>query len=369
MFGSKKISYLGIDLGTSSIKVVELSNYSGRPRLSTYGFTEKNTAEIGNDNLLNDVSGTATILKEILKKSKTSTNKAIAALPTFSVFTSIITLPYLNKKELASAISWEAKKIIPLPLEEVILDWKIIEEFDSVPSVIKDNGNLSQESRPLKKIFSKTQKNIRILLTGASKNLIKKYVEIFSKAGVELLSLETESFALVRSLIGTDKSVVMVVDLGASTSSILVVKKGIPMIARSIELGGQSLTKSISSAINVSLDRAEQFKQDLSLDAETAENVLPKNIEQGFAPILNEIKYTMNLYNDANEAKIEKIILTGGGALLGHLSGYLADSFNINVYIGDPFAQVVYPTDLKPALDRIGPRFSVAVGLAMRDIE
>lgn len=372
MFGSNKYSYLGVDIGSSSIKVVELLNFKGRPRLSTYGFTEKSPAHISETGLISDPNEAAAILKDILKKSKASSTKAIAALPNFSVFTSILTLPALNKKDLAAAISWEAKKIIPLPLEEIILDWKIIEEFETGGETAEGaplDKSVTQEAAPFKKIFSKPKKNVRILLTGASKNLIKKYVEIFQKAGLSLLSLETESFALIRSLVGADQSTVMIVDIGASTSSLTVVAGGVPLLSRSLELGGQSITKAISSALNVNLERAEQFKQDLSLDMETSENSLPQTVERSFSPILNEIKYTIGLYNDNNPKKIEKLILTGGTALIGHLPGYLSSAFNINCLIGDPFARIIFPTDLKPVLDRVGSRFAVAAGLAMREIE
>jgi len=373
MFGqNKKFSYLGIDIGSSSIKVVELLNFKGRPRLATYGFTEKSPARISETGLISDSDESAAILRDILKKSKASSVKAVAALPNFSVFTSILTLPALNKKDLAAAISWEAKKIIPLPLEEIILDWKILEELQSGDSSAEQSAIISsvaQEASPFKKIFSKPQKNVRVLLTGASKNLIKKYVEIFQKAGLSLLSLETESFALIRSLVGSDKSTVMVIDMGAATSSLTVVASGVPLLTRSLELGGQSITKAISTALNVNLDRAEQFKQDLSLDSETSENSLPQTVERSFAPILNEIRYTINLYNENHPGKIEKIILTGGTAQLGHLTNYLANIFNLNCVIGDPFARVIFPTDLKPVLDRVGSRFAVAVGLAMREIE
>lgn len=372
MFGSNKYSYLGVDIGSSSIKVAELLNFKGRPRLSTYGFTEKNPANITDTGLISDTAEAAAILKDILKKAKTTSTKAVAALPNFSVFTSVLTLPALNKKDLAAAISWEAKKIIPMPLEEIILDWKVIEEFETVEAGNADtriDKSVMQEASPFKKIFSKPKKNVRILLTGASKNLIKKYVDIFQRSGLSLLSLETESFALIRSLVGTDKSTVMIVDMGASTSSLTVVSGGVPLLTRSLELGGQSITKAISSALNVNLDRAEQFKQDLAMDMETSENSLPSTVERSFSPILNEIKYTINTYNENNPKKIEKIILTGGTALIGHLTGYLSNTFNINCYVGDPFARIIFPTDLKPVLDRVGARFAVSVGLAMREIE
>ena len=374
MFGNKN-SYLGVDLGSASIKVVELANFKGRPRLMTYGFTEKSPGDIAAGGLITDVEEAAALLKEICAKSKTLSKKAITALPNFAVFSSILTLPAMNKKELASAISWEAKKIIPLPLEEIVLDWKIIEEGDGLaaPAVPVANGEkpaeVAVENLELKKIFAKPHKNMRILLTGASKNLIRKYIDIFNKAGLSLLSLETESFALIRSLIGNDKSVIMLIDIGASTSSIIMVDRGVPALTRSIEMGGLTLTKAVSASLNVNLERAEQFKQDLTLDGETAENSLPQTVEKSLGPILNEIKYTLNLYQETNGKKVEKIILTGGGSLLGHLTGYLSRTLNLNTYIGDPWARTIYPTDLKPILDRLGSRFAVAVGLAMREIE
>ncbi|MDO8668694.1 MAG: pilus assembly protein PilM [Candidatus Buchananbacteria bacterium] len=368
---SSKSSYLGIDIGTSSIKVIELSNFKGRPRLVTYGFIEKKPAEIRN--LVDDTAGTAAIINEICAKAKTSSKKVIAALPNFSVFTSILNLPNLPKKELASAISWEAKKIIPMPLEDIILDWKIIEEIEeSDGSKISDFSQSygeNQANKPMSKIFSKPQKNLRILLTGASKSLVRKYVDIFNVAGLTLLSLETENFALIRSLVGNDKSTIMLVDFGASTSSIAMVEKGIPVLSRSLEMGGTVMTRAISNSLNVNFDRAEQFKQDLSLGSETADNSLPQTVEKAFSPILNEIKYTLNSYQEQNKKKVEKIILTGGSSLLGNLPGYISKVLNINTYIGDPWARIIFPTELKPILDRLGAKFAIAVGLSMRDIE
>lgn len=357
-------TYIGVDIGTSSIKVVELANYKGRPRLVTYGFTEKNVADSGGTPSADDL---ALAINEICAKSHITGKKAITALPSFSVFTSILNLPYLSKKELSSAVTWEAKKIIPMPLEDIILDWKVIAEIEAAAEG-EAQAVSPQAAMPFRRILSKPKKNIRVLLTGASKSLVKKYISIFEKAGITLLSLETESFALIRSLTGNDPATVAIIDMGATTSSITVVDRGIPVLTRSLEVGGLMMTRAIATSLNVNLERAEQFKQDLTLDMETAENSLPQTVEKSFASILNEIRYTINLYQDQNKKQITKIILTGGSSLLGHLPGYLESQLNITTHVGDPWARVMYPTDLKPVLDRLGARFAVAIGLAMRNI-
>ncbi len=370
LFSSDK-SFLGIDIGTSSVKVVELENFKGRPKLVTYGFTEKDPTRWNGDGRLGEVKETAEVIESVCRKSRISSRKAIAAISNFSVFTSVITLPEMPKKELASAITWEAKKIIPMPLEELILDWKVVGELPINKERPEEfqASEISQQVNSLKKIFSKPKKNLKILLTGSSKVLVQKYIGIFKESGLDLLSLETENFALIRSLVGNDKSIVMVVDLGASTSSVSVVEKGIPLMNRSIKAGGFMVSRSISENLNVNMERAEQFKQDLALGKEGAESSLPKVVEKSLETTINEIKYTLNLYQQQSGKKVEKIILTGGASLLGNLSGYLSKRFDLNVHLGDPWARVVYPTELKPILDRLGARFAVAIGLAMRNIE
>ena len=122
-------SYLGIDFDANSIKVVELKNEGGRPRLVTYGFIDKEIEKIKSSQ--NDSSiATAQLVKQVCRQAKVSTNKVITALPAYSVFSSILNLPAMSRKDLASAVKWEAKKVIPLPIDEMILDWKLLEDFD-----------------------------------------------------------------------------------------------------------------------------------------------------------------------------------------------------------------------------------------------
>ncbi len=336
-------SYLGIDIGTASIKIVELKKGVGGVRLLTYGFTE-NLGEIERKDWQNDAKYTAKVINEICKKAKTVSRSAVAALPTFSVFSSIINLANVDQKDFASAVHWEAKKVIPLPLEEMVLDWKKIE------------GE------------GKGDKNMKILLTGAPKTLVKKYINIFKEAQISLLSLETETFSLIRALLGNDKSTVMMVEVGMSTTDISIVSKGIPVLSRSIDVGGLAITRAISNNLGVGSERAEQFKYDLGIGpSDSSEDIVPKAITETISPIINEIKYILNLFESKNNEKVEKIVLSGGSSLLPNFVNYLSKILNMNVIIGDPWTRISYPVDLGPVLAEIGPKLSVAIGLAMRE--
>lgn len=348
-------SYLGIDIGATSIKVAELKRVNGQPRLINYGFSDE-MVDFSSQRTPLDVNKVATLIREICDRAGIKTVNAIAAMPSFSVFSSVLSLSNINKKDIDSAIMWEAKKVVPLDLDEMVLDWKIIEE-NKLTGTEKDSNK------------EQNKQHIKVLLTGAPKSLVNKYIEIFQGAKLNLLSLETEMFSLIRSLVGVDPSIVAVVDLGAVNTDIAIVENTLPMFSRSLDTGGIMITKAISESLQVGFRRAEQFKFDLNMSANTSGQELPKIVTETFSPIINEIKYSLNLYQQENDKKIDKVILAGGGANLAHSSDYLSKILNLNVIIGDPWARVVYPLDLKPVLDEIGSRMAIAVGLALREVD
>lgn len=379
LFGPKKKNVLGIDIGAGGIKIVELASEKGRPQLHTYAFTERQIAS-AESNLLEDHKVTAELIKRMLKQARTTTLRAVAGLPIASVFSSIISVPGTSSpKELKEAIEWQAKKFIPLPLTEMVLDWKLLgEEKKTVPS---SRGLLA--AKVTKPIFAKPEKGgppelgkktLRVLLTGAAKALVTTYAECTKAAGLELLTLETEAFALIRSLIGKDPSSVMLIDFGTLRTSIVVVERGVPVLTRTISLGGVTITRTIARTLGISLDQAEQMKRDseklgaLGAPGEGMPALFAKMLE----PLATEIRYSLNLYKTQQgegARPVEKVILTGGSAHLPYLAEYISKFININTYVGDPWARVATHEDLRTILDEVGPRFAVAVGLAMRDFE
>lgn len=400
---SQANSYLGVDIGTASIKIVELENYRGQAKLKSFGYADLNTSILStatekSNQLIADY------IQNIVKKSRMESNQAIAALPTFSVFTSIISLPPMPKKDLGEAIKWEAKKFIPLPIEDMILDWKILNKNDvqveetsnlsaNISKFFKGKKDQPAEVKPeevVKKVADSTEtgasananevadfmsgekstmgaKNYRILLTAAPKNLVARYLDIFKRTNLHLLSLETEAFALSRALIGNDITSVMIVDIGSNNTDICVIEGGVPILNRGIDAGGSVITKAIMNSMNVNLDRAEQFKRDFGLMT-GANRSVPNTIQNALNPMINEIKYVFDLYQRQGNAKIEKIVLAGGSAFLPNLPSYLSQLLNLPVIIGDPWDRIVYPLDLRPVLQEIGPRMAASIGLAMRDI-
>jgi len=133
---------------------------------------------------------------------------------------------------------------------------------------------------------------------------------------------------------------------------------------------GWAITKALSHSLNIGLERAEQFKYDMGISSiDSPDNAIPKTIIESISPIVNEIKYALNLYQSKSDKKVDKVILSGGSALLINLPSYLSKILDLNVVAGNPWSKISYPVDLKPLLDEIAPRLAIAIGLALREAE
>lgn len=338
--------FLGIDIGDSSLKMVELRKKNKKIFLSNYAFSE-NVSGV-NFTKIDDINYLAQAILKVKAEAGIKAKRVTASLPTFSVFSSIINLPPTDKKNMDAAVSEEAKKVIPLPVEEMILDWKL------VPGISPDDS----------------KDGVRVFLTGSPKKLVRRYIEIFRLAKLELASLETETFSLVRALMGNDPSTVMIVEIGANSTDLSIVHESIPVLNRSLEICGGTVTTALSDKLGLSFSQAEQFKVDLGASlSDNAKEELPQLIIKTLAPVIHEIEYMREFYqNNSGAQKIEKIILSGGGALLMNLADYLSHHLNLQVIIGNPFGRIDYPKEMEPIIAEVGPKLAVAAGLALREI-
>lgn len=357
------LSFIGIDLGQSGVKLVELMNEKGRARLVTYGYADFPAGGTPTP-LIEDSERAISLIKKLVSTARCTTKKVISALPSASVFSSIISVPSSTDKELKEAIQWQAKKLIPMPLEDIMLDSKVIDTTAAQATAASPSGAPTEG-----------KKNVaRVLITGAPKTLVNRYVEIMKGAGLELISLETESLAQIRSLIGKDRSSIMLIDIGSQRTNICVVEKGVPFLTRSIATGGISITQTIAKTLGLPFEQAESMKRDIrTMQTFAPTGDISPILSTLLKPIIDEIRYSFNLYQGQAEGgqqkRIDKIILTGGSALLPRLPEFLTQLMNVNAYLGDPWARVVYPQDLRPVLEEIGSRFTISLGCAMRDIE
>jgi type IV pilus assembly protein PilM len=335
MFFSKKKSILGVDIGTSNIKIAQIT-HDTKPILDTYGIV--NTSfQLGGKNDAVAIEQTAKLLKALTEKSGVTTKKCVISFPNSAVFTSVIQLPKMNESEMASAVEFEAKKYVPLSLSEVDLSWVSVEDKTSAAGQQK------------------------ILLTALPKQITQNYRQVFSLAGLELLAGEIEALALIRSLIGSVPTSCVIIDIGSKSTGLNIIEKGFLRLSRNLNIGGDTITNKISQALNVSYFRAEQFKKDFGVSGAT---FIPDTIKPVLTLIKNEVKQLLNIYQSQN-GNVEKIILVGGGSNLPGIVGFFED-IGLQVELGNPLSAVAYSKSLEKVLTRYSLSLPISLGLALR---
>jgi type IV pilus assembly protein PilM len=345
MLFAKQKSQLGIDIGTSNIKLVELKALDSNFVLSTYGIASV-AYNLSVKESTTAIEQTAAVIRELVRRSGVSTNKAVASLPNNVVFTSVIELPKIPENELKKAIEFEAKKYVPLPLEEVALSWSILNEHPS-----KASGGIATADDKQK-----------VLLTAVPSIVIDNYVRMFKLAGIEPQALEIEVLALIRSVIGDETTAILLIDIGAKSTSINVVDNGYLRFSKSLTLGGDTITQSLAQSLSVNFARAEQFKKDFGMTAAGAQ--IPQVIRPVLDMIKNEATQLINLF-ESRGGRMTKLIFSGAGSRMPGLGEYFS-SLGKPISLAEPWSKVSYPADLKPVVNPLGINLAVAIGLAMR---
>ncbi len=362
LFKSK--SKLGIDIGTSSIKIVELSKRGGRFVLDNYGFFElKGTSGDGADQSILKLPDEEIIwgIKEVIKNSKMRSRDVVASIPSFSTFATVIELPYLSEDDIAKAIPFEARKYIPIPLNEVILDWSII-------GIAGQSGPPAGQALPASKAPAGAKgTNVEVFLAAVPKDETARYQRIFKSAGLNLVALELENSALIRGLLGNDPAPTALVNIGGRSTSIVIVDKGYERVSHNYEIGGFEITKSIARTLNVSLEKAEDLKRRLGL-VESNENIIKEAMVSLVDMMIFETKKTITGYEESKNQKVSRVIVIGGVVNMPNFPQYVAQRLERDVLVGNVFARVVYPQELAPILQELSNNFSIAAGLAMREI-
>jgi len=347
MFFPKRM--LGIDVGTSSIKVVEISGRGGGKTLENYAEVKSDflykeaplKAEKGDHSSSNNF--TAKIIRGILNEARIKTKAAIFSIPDFSTFCTSFDLPPMTEKEVPNAIRYNASQYITLPMAEVTLDWRVML-----------NG-LGKNS------------SWKVLLVAVPNQVIQDYKVMAKMAGLELYAMEAEALGITRVFLKNSKKTVCLVDVGLQSSTINIVDKGFLKKSYSFNFDSGQMARVIASLIGVDIPQAEEIKNRQGLIHPRQDVV--KALYASINPLLVEMKTMFAEFLQSEQKQIEEIYLTGGTANLPGLKEYFAESLKKNVYVPNCFSDFLYPPILEESLREMSPSFSAAAGVALWGLE
>jgi len=348
-FTKKEKSVLGVDIGSSSLKVVQLRKDHGKAILETYGelaLGPYGGRDIGQATNLS-AEQIAETLKDLLREAKVTTTSCGVSIPYSRSLLTLVDLPYREDlKEQKTIIELEARKYIPIPVSEVQLDWFIVPETDPSQSAA-------------------VRGKVEVLVVAVHNDELSLLQGVMTAAGLSASFYEIEIFSTIRAVVDEPVKPFMVLDVGATSTKVYVVERGVVALSHAINAGSQDITRAISVSGNVSIAQAETLKKEQGIGGESALG----SPELVFSRIFSEARRVLIQYETEHKKSVTSIILTGGGGVTKELGTYAKNIFSIDVRVADPFAKTEAPAFMRTILEEVGPEFAVAVGLALRKLD
>ncbi|HEY4477141.1 MAG TPA: type IV pilus assembly protein PilM [Candidatus Paceibacterota bacterium] len=350
-FFDKDRSVLGIDIGTSSLKIVQARKESERAVLETYG--ELSTSaygnkEMGRASLLVDEK-VSEMIADLKKEAGATATRGVVSIPLRYSFITVIEMPELSDKELADAIPYEARRYIPIALSDVLLDWWRIP--------LGENENEEKKA------------TISILLVAVQREVVEKYRHILENAKIEQAGFEVEVFSAARLTGPRLHQAHLFIDIGALSTKISIAESGIIRAVHHVDRASQQLSLALSQSLGVDFNRAEQMKKELGV----IQRPEAAGIRHTIAPLLNSIfdeadRLRVN-YRRKSGMTVDKVFLLGGGSLMPGILDYAIEKLGIEVILSNPFNQFEYPIFLQTKLKDIAPVFTTAANLTLRALQ
>ncbi|MDP9249368.1 MAG: type IV pilus assembly protein PilM [bacterium] len=354
-------SAIGVDIGTSAIKVVQIKKKNGKAMLETYGaiaLGPYGNVEAGRVSSL-PVEQSALALKEVLSQSGISGSDLALAIPIQSSLIFNLELPaQVSEDEIASIVPTEARKYIPVPIDEVSIDYFILPKKEA-----------SFEELSISTTTGPAKEKLSVLVVATQNDAVSKYRSIVSQCGLAASFFEIEIFSSIRANFEHELSPVLLADFGASRTKLTLVEFGMVKSHHSVERGSADITNSISKSLSIPFADAEKMKKDFGLFGNPEEKSLADIIKVHIDYIFSETNNVLLGYEKKYGRTVSKIIFTGGGALLKGLPEVASENFRAEIQIGHPFSKVGAPQFLDKVLESMGPEFAVALGLALRKLQ
>ena len=348
MAWGKKKNVIGLDIGSSSIKVVELREAKDGFKLQHLGISPLPPEAIVDGALMDSVTIIDTIRDLVTSTSKT--RDVVTSVSGHSVIVKKITLPFMTETELEESIQWEAERHIPFDINDVNIDFQILGYGSENPDLME------------------------VILVAAKKDIINDYVSVIMEAGLNPVVMDIEAFAL-ENMLGINyeiekDDIVAIANLGATVTNINILKDNLSAFTRDIFKGGNQITEEIQRQLHVDYEEAEKIKvgqKGEGASQSVVENVLRSASESLAVEIGNSLDF---FQSSTTSQKISKLYVSGGGSKIKDFDIILQQQIGIPVEIANPFKRIEYnEKNFDPEyLREIGPVMAVGVGLASRKV-
>jgi type IV pilus assembly protein PilM len=344
----KKKDLVGIDIGSNSVKLVQLKEVRGGYQLVSLGMAPL-PADAIVDSAVMDSSAVIDVIRDLVATHKVKVKNVATSVSGHSVIIRKIQLAVMTEEEMESSIQWEAEQYIPFEISEVNLDFQILGPDPNDPS------------------------QMNVTLVAAKKDFVNDYVALFKECGLNPMVMDVDCFAVANvyeANYGADDELVALIDLGASSINVNILKGGMSVFTRDIQMGGNSFNDELQKRLGLNSEDAEKVKLGGDLPG-VSQSTVATIIEDATEALTTDIQRSLDFFSASSaDDRPKKIYITGGVSKIDAVRSSLAQRLGMTVELLDPWRKISYSKkDFDPDyLQDVGPLFTVAVGLAMRRV-
>jgi type IV pilus assembly protein PilM len=335
-------SFFALDIGSTAIRLVELRGGGTPKALIKYAYVPLEGGVALSDSKA-DQQKLAQIVSQLVNQAHVTTNSVAVGIPSSRVFTTVADVDRMSPGELAKAIPFQADALVPTPLAESKIDWSLLGDSP----------------------VDKTKQEI--LLTSVPNKFVEARLDMLESIGLDVIAFEPDNLAMARALAVPDAGTQLILDTGHRATDLVILQAGAPRLTRSIPTGLEAIVRAAAQGLNVDQKQAEQFVFKFGLSQDKLEGQVYQAISGTVDMLTGEVEKSIKFFQKRyTQAKVERIVVTGGASVIPEFPLYLANRFGINVEIGNAWRNVTYSQDRQNELLAISNQFSVAVGLAER---
>lgn len=340
---------IGLDIGTSSVKVVQLRREKEKIILDTYGEIELGpyggqvpgqAVHLGEEKLLEAV-------QDVLRETKITARDAVVSIDSSAAYVSLVKVPKVDDAELKTMMPFEARKYIPIPLTEVQMDWW------HIPTTINIGAN---------------ERMMNVVLAAVKNETLLMYDRLIKKLSLTNVEYEIQGYSIMRSCSPKTQGLILYIDIGAQYTTLSLVYNNTVLDMHVISRGSQDSTIQLSKALSIPIDTAEETKRTFGYKGDASNPYVKDVMGLSSYPLFGEVARLSLMYERKYNQTIEGIILSGGGARLSGIMDAYNETVHIAGRIATPFEQVEVPSFLHEMIERIGPSYAVAVGCALKKL-
>ncbi len=336
-------SFFTVDIGSTSVRVVHLKGAQVPKKLSAYA-----SVPIDPKSSQSDSSQSQEViqkaLKQLIKDANISEKNVVAGIPSDRIFAAVVDFPNISEKELKKTIEYQLDTHVPMPLDEVKVDWKIL------------------GTSPVDK------EKVEVLIVSLSNDYAESRLELFESMGLNVIAFEPDALGLTRSLVAAgNNGASLIMDIGYNSTDLVVAIGNTPRLIRSVPVGGTAFLKAVAQNLNLDNAQAQEFIHKFGMNSDKVEGQIYRALEGTVGSLMSEVQKSIKFFSDRyTQIGLDRIIVTGGSAGMPGLPLHIANTTGIQVEIGNPWQNVSYPADRYNELVALSSQYAVGLGLGLR---